>query len=117
MLADAVFAWKVCKHVKSNAIVIVKNRAAIGIGAGQMSRVDAAKLAIQRAKLHGHDPKDGISASDAFLPFSDTLEILNDAGVIALVQPGGSIKDKDVIATAEEREVRMIFTGERHFRH
>lgn len=117
LMKDAVFAWKVCKHVKSNAIIIVKDGAAIGIGAGQMSRVDAAKLAIQRARFHGHDPKGGVSASDAFLPFSDTLEILNDAGVSSLVQPGGSIKDKDVIASAESRGVTMILTGERHFRH
>ncbi len=117
LMKDAIFAWKVCKHVKSNAIIIVKDSAAIGIGAGQMSRVDAAKLAIQRAKFHGHDPKGGVSASDAFLPFSDTLEILNDAGVTSLVQPGGSIKDKDVIASAESRGVTMILTGERHFRH
>ncbi|MCB0324137.1 MAG: bifunctional phosphoribosylaminoimidazolecarboxamide formyltransferase/IMP cyclohydrolase [Bdellovibrionales bacterium] len=117
LLEDLVFAWKICKHVKSNAIVIAKGKRAIGIGAGQMSRVDAAKLAVERARFHGHDPLGGAAASDAFLPFPDTLEMLNDAGVKALVQPGGSIKDADVVQCAEQRGVTMLCTGERHFRH
>ena len=117
MLADLDFAWRVCKHVKSNAIVIVKNGRAIGVGAGQMSRVDAAKIAIQRAQLHGHDIAGSVVASDAFLPFADTLEVLHATGVQALVQPGGSIKDEDVIKRANELNAVMLFTGERHFRH
>ena len=117
MISDMEFAWRVCKHVKSNAIVIVKNKRAIGVGAGQMSRVDAAKLAVQRAELHGHNIQDAVAASDAFLPFADTLEILNAAGVAALVQPGGSIKDEDVVKRADELGAVMLFTKERHFRH
>lgn len=117
MLADLEFAWRICKHVKSNTIVVAKARQAIGIGAGQMSRVDAARLAIDRAKYHGHSVRKAVAASDAFLPFPDTLEQLNEAGIVALVQPGGSIKDEDVIAAANGRGMVMIFTGERHFRH
>jgi phosphoribosylaminoimidazolecarboxamide formyltransferase/IMP cyclohydrolase len=117
MLADLEFAWRVGKHVKSNAIVIVKDGKAIGVGAGQMSRLDSAKIAVQRAETHGHSVSGAVAASDAFLPFPDTLEILHEAGVKALVQPGGSIKDQDVIAAADLMKVVMIFTGERHFRH
>lgn len=116
-LEDLDFAWRVCKHVKSNAIVIVKDKCALGVGAGQMSRVDAAKLSVDRARLHGHDITGAVAASDAFLPFPDTLEVINDAGVVALAQPGGSLKDKDVIAVADRRNAVMMFTGERHFRH
>lgn len=115
--ADLDLAWKICKYVKSNAIVLVKDGIAIGVGAGQMSRVDAAKIAIQRAQLHGHEVKGSVAASDAFLPFPDTLELLNDAGVTALAQPGGSIKDNAVIESAKQRDMLMVFTGERHFRH
>ena len=115
--SDLEFAWKVCKHVKSNAIILVKNGQAIGVGAGQMSRVDSARISLERARAHGFDPHGAVAASDAFLPFADTLEILNDGGVVGLVQPGGSIKDEDVIAVAKKREVVMVFTGERHFRH
>ena len=116
-LKDLQFAWCVCKHTKSNAIIIAKNAQAIGVGAGQMSRVDAAELAIKRAKAHGHEIEGAVAASDAFLPFPDTLEVLNEAGVVALAQPGGSIKDKDVIASADQRNVVMLATGQRHFRH
>ncbi|MCB0345758.1 MAG: bifunctional phosphoribosylaminoimidazolecarboxamide formyltransferase/IMP cyclohydrolase [Bdellovibrionales bacterium] len=117
MQADLRLAWQICKHVKSNTIVIVKDGKAIGVGAGQMSRVDAANFALQRAKTHGHDPVGSVAASDAFLPFSDTLEVLNDGGVAALIQPGGSIKDEDVVAAANSRKMVMLLTGERHFRH
>jgi phosphoribosylaminoimidazolecarboxamide formyltransferase/IMP cyclohydrolase len=110
-------AWRVSKHVKSNAIVLVKDMQVIGVGAGQMSRLDSAKIAIQRAKTHGFDPVGAVAASDAFLPFPDTLEILNDAGVTALVQPGGSLKDDVVTEVAKKRGVTMVLTGERHFRH
>lgn len=114
---DLDFAWRVSKHVKSNAIVLVKDLQAIGVGAGQMSRLDSARIAIERAKTHGFDPSGAVAASDAFLPFPDTLEILNDAGVIALVQPGGSLKDDVVTEVAKSRGMTMVLTGERHFRH
>ena len=116
-LADMEFAWKLAKHVKSNTIVIVKDLQGIGIGAGQMSRVDAARIAVQRAKAHGHSIEGAVAASDAFLPFPDTLEILAEAGVSGLVQPGGSIKDKVVIEAANKLAVSMLLTGQRHFRH
>lgn len=114
---DLEFAWRVAKHVKSNAIVLVKDLRAIGVGAGQMSRLDSARIAIERAKTHGFDVNGTVAASDAFLPFPDTLEILNDAGVVALVQPGGSLRDDTVADVAKSRGVTMVFTGERHFRH
>lgn len=114
---DLELAWQVCKHVKSNAIVIVRNGQAIGVGAGQMSRVDSARIAIERARLHAHELKGAAAASDAFLPFADTLEVLSDAGIVGLVQPGGSMRDEEVIASAKARGVTMYFTGERHFRH
>ncbi|HKS23322.1 MAG TPA: bifunctional phosphoribosylaminoimidazolecarboxamide formyltransferase/IMP cyclohydrolase [Thermoanaerobaculia bacterium] len=108
------FAWIVCAHVKSNAIVITNEAQSIGIGAGQMSRVDAAKLAVTKAT----QPTAGAyAASDAFFPFRDGLDLLADAGVRAVIQPGGSVRDAEVIAAANERGVAMVFTGERHFRH
>ncbi len=108
------FAWIVCAHVKSNAIVLTNRAQSVGIGAGQMSRVDAAKVAIMKSIL----PAAGtFAASDAFFPFRDGLDILADAGVGAVVQPGGSVRDAEVIAAANERGVAMVFTGERHFRH
>src|ERR1051326_2954207 len=108
------FAWIVCAHVKSNAIVLTAESQSIGIGAGQMSRVDAAKLAVMKSTV----PTAGAyAASDAFFPFRDGLDILADAGVRAVIQPGGSVRDAEVIAAANERDVAMVFTGERHFRH
>lgn len=108
------FAWIVCAYVKSNAIVLTGESQSIGIGAGQMSRVDAAKVAIMKATA----PTAGaFAASDAFFPFRDGLDILADAGVRAVIQPGGSVRDAEVIAAANERGVAMVFTGERHFRH
>jgi phosphoribosylaminoimidazolecarboxamide formyltransferase/IMP cyclohydrolase len=108
------FAWIVCAHVKSNAIVLTGQSQSIGIGAGQMSRVDAAKLAVMKAT----SPTAGsFAASDAFFPFRDGLDILADVGVRAVIQPGGSVRDAEVIAAANERGVAMVFTGERHFRH
>ncbi|MCC6221319.1 MAG: bifunctional phosphoribosylaminoimidazolecarboxamide formyltransferase/IMP cyclohydrolase [Deltaproteobacteria bacterium] len=117
MLDDLDFAWIVCKHVTSNAIVVAKGLSAIGVGAGQMSRVDSARLALERAKIHGHDVSKSVAASDAFLPFTDVLEVLNDAGIGALIQPGGSQNDSCVIESANERKMCMLFTGVRHFRH
>ena len=115
--SEVEFAWRLSKHVKSNAIVLSKELQAVGVGAGQMSRLDSARISLERAKTHGFDPKGAIAASDAFLPFPDTLEVLSDAGIIALVQPGGSLKDDVVIEVARKRGVTMIVTGERHFRH
>jgi phosphoribosylaminoimidazolecarboxamide formyltransferase/IMP cyclohydrolase len=107
-------AWKVCKHTKSNTIIFADQNRTLGIGAGQMSRVDSAKIAISKAcgSLKG-----SAVASDAFLPFPDTLEVAADAGATALVQPGGSIRDKEVIEAANSRNMAMVFTGVRYFRH
>jgi phosphoribosylaminoimidazolecarboxamide formyltransferase/IMP cyclohydrolase len=108
------FAWIVCAHVKSNAIVLTGESQSIGIGAGQMSRLDAAKVAIMKAAA----PTAGsFAASDAFFPFRDGLDILADAGVGAVIQPGGSLRDAEVISAANQRGLTMVFTGERHFRH
>lgn len=113
-MAGLEFAWIVCAHVKSNAIVLTRESQSVGIGAGQMSRVDAAKVAIMKSIL----PSEGsFAASDAFFPFRDGLDILADAGVRAVIQPGGSMRDAEVIAAANERGMAMVFTGERHFRH
>ncbi|HEX3067401.1 MAG TPA: bifunctional phosphoribosylaminoimidazolecarboxamide formyltransferase/IMP cyclohydrolase [Thermoanaerobaculia bacterium] len=108
------FAWIVCAHVKSNAIVLTNQSQTVGIGAGQMSRVDAAKVAIMKSIL----PIAGtVAASDAFFPFRDGLDLLAGANIRAIIQPGGSVRDAEVIAAANERGIAMVFTGERHFRH
>jgi len=107
-------AWKVCKHTKSNTIIFADKSRTLGIGAGQMSRVDSAKIAIEKACA---SLKGSAVASDAFLPFPDTLEVAADAGATALVQPGGSIRDKEVIEAANKRHMAMVFTGIRYFRH
>ena len=113
-LAELQFAWIVCKHVKSNAIVFTAQRQLRGVGAGQMSRVDAVKLAKARAIL----PLEGsVAASDAFFPFRDGLDEVAAAGAVAVVQPGGSLRDAEVVAAADEHEIAMVFTGHRHFRH
>jgi phosphoribosylaminoimidazolecarboxamide formyltransferase/IMP cyclohydrolase len=114
---DLVFAWRVCKHVASNAIVLVKDLQTIGIGAGQMSRVDAVNIAVEKARAHGHDLRDAALASDAFFPFPDGPGIALAAGVTSIVQPGGSRRDEDVIAAVEKAGATMVFTGRRHFRH
>jgi len=107
-------AWKVCKHTRSNTIIFADKKRTLGIGAGQMSRVDAAKIAVNKACA----PLTGSAvASDAFLPFADTLEAAAEAGATALVQPGGSIRDDDVINAANRHNMAMIFTGIRYFRH
>jgi phosphoribosylaminoimidazolecarboxamide formyltransferase/IMP cyclohydrolase len=111
---DLLFAWRVCKHVKSNAIVIARDLATIGIGAGQMSRVDSVRLAVEKA---GGDVTGGSLASDAFFPFADGPEAAIAAGVRAIVQPGGSIRDDEVLAACDARGVAMVLTGRRHFRH
>jgi phosphoribosylaminoimidazolecarboxamide formyltransferase/IMP cyclohydrolase len=111
---DLLFAWKVVKHVKSNAIVIAKDRQLLGVGAGQMNRVNSVRLAIAQA---GEKAKDAVLASDAFFPFPDGPQEAGEAGVTAIIQPGGSVKDQEVIDTANKYAVSMVFTGTRHFRH
>jgi phosphoribosylaminoimidazolecarboxamide formyltransferase/IMP cyclohydrolase len=114
---DMVFAWRVCKHVSSNAIVVVNNLGTIGIGAGQMSRVDAVRIALEKAHEQGHDPGGAALASDAFFPFADGPRLALDAGVTSIVQPGGSKRDADVIAAVQQAGAAMAFTHRRHFRH
>ena len=111
------FSWRVVKHVKSNAIVYAKSDRALGIGAGQMSRIDASRIAVWKASEAGLSLKGSAVASDAFFPFPDGLIAAGEAGATCAIQPGGSIRDKDVIAAANERNMAMIFTGVRHFRH
>lgn len=111
------FAWACVRHVRSNAIVIVKDNQLIGVGAGQMSRVDAAELAIRRAHFHGHDTKGAVAASDAFFPFPDGVEILADAGVSAIVAPGGAKRDEEICEIATKKGVALLFALSRHFRH
>jgi phosphoribosylaminoimidazolecarboxamide formyltransferase/IMP cyclohydrolase len=114
---DLLFAWRVCKHVRSNAIVIAKDLMTIGVGAGQQSRVDAVRIALDKARAHGHDPAGSVLASDAFFPFADGPQLALDAGVAAIVQPGGSKRDAEVIAAAEAAGAAMVLTHRRHFRH
>jgi len=114
---ELVFAWRVCKHVTSNAIVVAKGSATIGIGGGQVSRVDAVRIAVQKAAEFGHDTAGSVLASDALIPFADGPQIALDAGVTAIVQPGGSRRDDEVVAAVEQAGAAMVFTGERHFRH
>ncbi len=114
---DLVFAWRVCKHVSSNAIVLAKDLATIGIGAGQMSRVDAVRIAVEKASAFGHDVHGAALASDAFFPFADGPQLALDAGATAIVQPGGSRRDDEVVAAVEQAGAAMVFTGRRHFRH
>ncbi|PYI61079.1 MAG: bifunctional phosphoribosylaminoimidazolecarboxamide formyltransferase/inosine monophosphate cyclohydrolase [Verrucomicrobia bacterium] len=111
------FSWRVVKHVKSNAIVYAKSDRALGIGAGQMSRIDASRIAVWKSSEAGLSLKGSAVASDAFFPFPDGLIAAGEAGATCAIQPGGSIRDKDVIAAANERNMAMIFTGVRHFRH
>lgn len=123
-LDDLLFAWIIAKHVKSNAIVFAKEKTTLGIGAGQMSRVDAARIAVQKSAIttahHGWDvggTSGFVAASDAFFPFADALQTLIDAGAGAIIQPGGSVRDDEVIAAANEAGIAMVFTGMRHFNH
>jgi phosphoribosylaminoimidazolecarboxamide formyltransferase/IMP cyclohydrolase len=113
-LADLRFAWAVCRHVKSNAIVLAKNQALVGVGAGQMSRVDSVEIAIRKA---GDRARGAVLASDAFFPFDDSIHRAAEAGVAAVIQPGGSRRDDEVIAACNRHGLPMIFTGRRHFRH
>jgi phosphoribosylaminoimidazolecarboxamide formyltransferase / IMP cyclohydrolase len=114
---DLLFAWRVCKHVSSNAIVIARDLQTIGVGAGQMSRVDAVRIAVAKASEHDHDPEGAVLASDAFFPFADGPQIALDAGIYAIIQPGGSRRDAEVVAAVGAAGAAMVFTGRRHFRH
>jgi phosphoribosylaminoimidazolecarboxamide formyltransferase / IMP cyclohydrolase len=114
---DLLFAWRVCKHVTSNAIVIAKGLQTLGVGAGQMSRVDAVRIAVEKAREHGHDLTGAALASDAFFPFADGPQIALDAGVTSIVQPGGSKRDQEVIDAVSGAGASMVFTNRRHFRH
>ena len=111
------FAWKVVKHVKSNAIVYARGDRTLGIGAGQMARGDSAKVAVMKAAESGLDLKGCAVASDAFFPFADGLLEAVKVGATAVIQPGGSLRDEEVIKAADEHDVAMVFTGVRHFRH
>jgi phosphoribosylaminoimidazolecarboxamide formyltransferase/IMP cyclohydrolase len=119
---DLWFAWKVCRHVRSNAIVIAKDGATLGIGAGQMSRVDSVRIAIEKAREARGEDAGGLLAgsavaSDAFFPFPDGPQLAIDAGATALIQPGGSVRDSEVIAACDAAGAAMVFSGRRHFRH
>jgi len=116
-IADLLFSNKLVKHTKSNAIVLVKNRQLLSSGTGQTSRVDALKQAIAKAHTFGFDLKGAVMASDAFFPFSDCVEIANEAGIKTVVQPGGSIRDQEVVDFCNEHDIAMVFTGIRHFKH
>ncbi|MCC7199248.1 MAG: bifunctional phosphoribosylaminoimidazolecarboxamide formyltransferase/IMP cyclohydrolase [Gammaproteobacteria bacterium] len=116
-LADLAFAWRVCKFVKSNAIVFVRDGQTLGIGAGQMSRVVSSKIAAMKAAEEGLEVTGCVMASDAFFPFRDGLDVAAQFGVNAVIQPGGSMRDSEVIAAADEHGMAMVFTGMRHFRH
>lgn len=116
-LEDLKFAWIIAKHTKSNAIVFVKDKTTLGVGAGQMSRIDSVKIAAMKAKQHGLDLTDSVAASDAFFPFADGLLEIIKCGATAVIQPGGSVRDKEVIDAANENNISMVFTGIRHFKH
>ncbi|HLX87309.1 MAG TPA: bifunctional phosphoribosylaminoimidazolecarboxamide formyltransferase/IMP cyclohydrolase PurH, partial [Acidimicrobiales bacterium] len=111
---DVELAWRVCARTSSNAIVVVRHGQASGVGAGQQSRVEAAEIAVRKA---GERARGAAAASDAFFPFRDGLDVLAAAGVAVVVQPGGSVRDGEVVAAADEQGVAMVLTGERHFRH
>ena len=121
LVCDLLFALKVAKHVKSNAIVLANNKQTLGIGAGQMSRVDSAKIASQKnsemEKSDENSLENSVVASDAFFPFADGLLVTISSGAKAVIQPGGSVKDDEVITAANEAGISMVFTGKRHFRH
>jgi phosphoribosylaminoimidazolecarboxamide formyltransferase/IMP cyclohydrolase len=116
-MQDLLFAWKVAKYVKSNAIVYAANGQTVGVGAGQMSRINSARIAGIKADHAGLEVKGSVMASDAFFPFRDGIDNAGQAGIAAVIQPGGSIRDEEVIAAADEHGMAMVFTGMRHFRH
>jgi phosphoribosylaminoimidazolecarboxamide formyltransferase/IMP cyclohydrolase len=114
---EMLFGWKVCKHVRSNAIVLSHTLSSVGIGAGQMSRVDSVRLAIEKAQSTGTDLRGAALASDAFFPFADGPQLAVDAGVTSVIQPGGSKRDFEVVEAADEAGISMVFTHRRHFKH
>jgi len=116
-MEDLLFAWRVAKFVKSNAIVFCGNGMTLGVGAGQMSRVDSARIASIKAQNAGLSLSGSAVASDAFFPFRDGLDVVVAAGATCVIQPGGSMRDDEVIAAADEQNIAMIVTGTRHFRH
>ena len=113
-MAGLRFAWAVCRHVKSNAVVIAKTQAAVGIGGGQVDRVSAARIAIQKA---GERARGAVAASDAFFPFPDGPQLLLESGATAIIQPGGAMKDQETIDVVNRAGAAMVFTGQRHFKH
>ncbi|MBI1910703.1 MAG: bifunctional phosphoribosylaminoimidazolecarboxamide formyltransferase/IMP cyclohydrolase [Deltaproteobacteria bacterium] len=116
-LENLIFAWNVCKHVKSNAIIFANDGRTVGVGAGQMSRIDSTRIAVLKAKDAGLEVKGSVMASDAFFPFRDNVDMAAEHGVTAIIQPGGSIRDEEVIKAADEHGIAMVFTGIRHFKH
>jgi len=116
-MQDLLFAWQVAKYVKSNAIVYAKDNMTIGVGAGQMSRINSARIAGIKAEHANLQVTGSVMASDAFFPFRDGIDAAHEAGISAIIQPGGSIKDNEVIAAANTHGISMVFTGMRHFRH
>jgi len=116
-MTDLLFAWKVAKFVKSNAIIYARNKQTIGVGAGQMSRIYSARIAAIKAQDAQLEVAGSVMASDAFFPFRDGIDAAAEAGIAAVIQPGGSIRDDEVIAAANEHGIAMVFTGMRHFRH
>ena len=111
------FAWTISKHTKSNAIIFAKDKAALGVGAGQMSRVDSVKIASLKAEEHGLNLKNSVAASDAYFPFADGLLAIIKCGATSVIQPGGSVRDNEVIEAANKNNISMVFTGIRHFKH
>ena len=116
-MKDLIFAFNVCRYVKSNAIVLVSNKSTVGIGSGQTSRVDSCKIAIEKMKKFKNSKNEIIAASDAFFPFVDGIEKLVQSGVTAVIQPSGSINDKKIIKFANDTETILVFSKTRHFRH
>ena len=116
-MEDLLFAWKIAKHTKSNAIIFAKDKTALGVGAGQMSRIDSARIAKMKADEHGLNINEAVAASDAFFPFADGLLEIIKCGVTSVIQPGGSIRDAEVIEAANKNNISMVFTGMRHFKH
>ena len=114
---EMLFGWKVCKHVRSNAIVLSRDLASVGIGAGQMSRVDSVRLAIDKARDAGAELQGAALASDAFFPFADGPQLAVEAGVTSIIQPGGSKRDFEVVEAADAAGISMVFTHRRHFKH
>ena len=114
---EMLFAWRVCRHVRSNAIVLSRELATVGVGAGQMSRVDSVRLAVDKARAQGNSLEGAAMASDAFFPFADGPSLAVQAGISAVIQPGGSVRDHEVVEAADRAGIAMVFTRRRHFRH